>query len=59
LENLEESWKLKRNKKLLQKHITNFLDNSKNIDFENFKLTFTWDGKEYTTYAAILFIFKE
>lgn len=59
LENLEDSWKLKRNKKLLQKHITNFLDNSKNVNFEKLKLTFNWEGKDYTTYAAILFVFKE
>lgn len=59
LKNLEDSWKLKRNKKLLHGKINEFLDNNKDIDFEKLKLTFNWQDRTYTTYATILFIIKE
>lgn len=56
LRNLEESWKLKRNKKLLREQIIKYLDNNKNIDFNKLKISFEWQGRTYTTYATILFI---
>jgi len=59
LKNLEDSWKLKRNKKLLYEKINEFLDNNKDMDFEKLKITFNWQDRTYTTYAAILFIIKE
>jgi len=59
LKNLEDSWKLKRNKKLLYENINEFLDNNKDMDFEKLKISFNWQNKIYTTYAAILFIIKE
>ena len=57
--NLEESWKLKRNRNLLFKNIHNFLNQNKDINFEDLKLTFHWDGEQYNTYAMCLFISNE
>jgi len=54
--NLEESWKLKRNKKLLQDSINNYLNNNKDINFESLKISFNWNGEKYNTYATCLFI---
>jgi len=59
LKNLEDSWKLKRNKKLLRGKIKGFLDNNKDMDFEKLKVSFNWQERTYTTYATILFIIKE
>jgi len=59
LSNLEESWKLKRNKRLLREEINKFLDNNETIDFEELKLSFNWQERTYTTHAIILFILKE
>jgi len=56
LQNLEESWKLKRNKKLLQEEIKKYLDSNKTLDTNKLKITFKWGNKSFTTYAAILFI---
>lgn len=58
LDNLEESWKLKRNKELLKKHIENFFVKHKKPDFKNMKITFNWQDKKYSTYAVVLFIVK-
>ncbi len=59
LRNLEESWKLKRNKKLLSEQINKYLDNNKDLDFNKLKINFNWQGKTYTTYATTLFILVE
>ena len=59
LKNLEESWKLKRNKKLLEGNINKYLDNNKNLDFDKLKISFNWQDRTYTTYATILFILVE
>ena len=59
LQNLEESWKLKRNKKLLKEKVDNYLNNTKSLNFEDLKLNFNWDDRKYTTYATTLFIIKE
>jgi len=59
LKNLEDSWKLKRNKKLLHETINEFLDNNNGMDFETMKLSFNWQDRTYTTYATTLFILKE
>jgi len=56
LRNLEESWKLKRNKKLLQENINKYLDNNKNIDLNKLKVSFKWQDRIYTTYATAFFI---
>lgn len=57
--NLEESWKLKRNKDLLSRGITEFLDNNKDIDFKNLRLTFGWEGQQFDTHATCIFITRE
>lgn len=59
LKNLEDSWKLKRNKKLLQENINKYLDNNKNIDLNKLKISFEWQDRIYTTYATTLFILVE
>lgn len=59
LKNLEDSWKLKRNKNLLHQEINIFLENNRNIDFEKLKISFNWQERRYNTYATILFIIKE
>ena len=59
LKNLEDSWKLKRNKKLLRGKIKGSIDNNKDMDFEKLKVSFNWQERTYTTYATILFIIKE
>lgn len=56
LRNLEESWKLKRNRDLLKGEINNYLDKNQNLDFEQLEIRFDWQDREYTTYAATLFI---
>mgnify|MGYP001249948725 CR=1 FL=1 len=59
LRNLEESWKLKRNKKLLQENINKYLDNNKNIDLNKLKVSFEWQDRTYTTYATAFFILAD
>jgi len=59
LNNLEESWKLKRNKELLKNYIGEFFKKHRNPDFEDMKITFNWQDREYSSYAMVLFIIKE
>lgn len=60
LSNLEESWKLKRNKRLLEEKINTYLDENQNLDFEQLKIDFNWqDNIVYNTYATVLFIVVE
>lgn len=57
--NLEESWKLKRNREILSTEINNFLNANKDVDFSQFQLNFNWEGNNYNTYATYLFIVRE
>lgn len=57
--NLEDSWKLKRNKEILQQNIISFLDNNQDIDFNETKIQFKWNEKDYNSHAVCLFIIKE
>lgn len=57
--NLEESWKLKRNRGILSEQINNFLNTNRNVDFNQFQLNFTWEGNNYQSYATCLFIVRE
>jgi len=59
INNLEESWKLKRNKNLLKEHIDNYFNNNKSINFNDLKLEFLWEDRIYTTYATTLFVIKD
>ncbi|MBW3020641.1 hypothetical protein KY334_05060 [Candidatus Woesearchaeota archaeon] len=54
--NLEESWKLKRNIDFLKENIKFYLDNFKIT--ENLRISFIWKGKKYSPIADILFIVK-
>ncbi len=54
LDNLEESWKLKRNKNLLSPVINAHLDNFEDVFIEDLKLQFNWKGAVFETYADIL-----
>lgn len=57
--NLEESWKLKRNKEILSQQINDFLNSNRNVDFNKFKLNFNWESNDFKSYATCLFIVKE
>lgn len=52
--NLEDSWKLKRNKALLSPTISSHLDNINESSITDLKLYFSWDETQYETYADIL-----
>lgn len=54
--NLEESWKLKRNKKLLTDVINSHLNSMNRDKVEELRLEFEWENEMYTTYADTLFI---
>jgi len=55
--NLEESWKLKRNIDFLKESINSYLDKFKiNV---NSKITFNWKDEKYTTVSDVLFIVKK
>lgn len=57
--NLEESWKMKRNIELLKDAINNYL-NSFRGDISKLKTKFTWkDGKIYAVLSDVLFIIKD
>jgi len=56
LENLEESWKLKRNKKLLVNAIHSHLDAITSKAVRNLRLEFTWKEETYETCADALFV---
>jgi len=58
LHNLEDSWKLKRNKKIVQRRIRRYLNQNKSVNFDRFRIGFKWDGKDYQTYATCLFVLK-
>lgn len=56
IKHLEDSWKLKRNKKLLKEKINEYLDKNKSPDFAKFKISFEWEDKTYNTYCTSLFV---
>lgn len=58
IQRLDESWKLKRNKELLNSGIISFLDANKDIEFSDLRLDFDWDGEKYSSYATCIFILK-
>jgi len=55
-DNLEESWKLKRNKALLADSIGKHLDTMHPEAMKNLHLEFHWRGEVYETFADALFI---
>jgi len=57
--NLEESWKLKRNREILGTRISQYLNDNREIDFNQFRLNFNWEGANYQTHATCLFLIRE
>lgn len=55
LKNLEESWKLKRNKTVLVENIKKFLDDNV-MDVKDMEVTFSWQNKKYSAYSCVLFV---
>lgn len=55
--NLEESWKLKRNLDFLKENVGSYLDKFKISD--NLKIIFDWQDKKYTSISDALFIIKK
>lgn len=53
LKNLEDSWKLKRNKKLIHGKINEFLDKNKYLDSNMLKITFNWKDRTYMDFVLI------
>lgn len=57
--NLEESWKLKRNREILSTQINDFLNANIEINFNQLQLNFNWEGENYQSYATCLFVIRE
>jgi hypothetical protein len=56
LDRLEDSWKLKRNKKLLAEKIYAHLDAMQPDNVDSLKISFDWQDRVYETYSDILFV---
>jgi hypothetical protein len=56
LDRLEDSWKLKRNKKLLAEKIYAHLDAMQPDNADSLKISFDWQDKVYETCSDILFV---
>lgn len=56
---LEESWKLKRNREFLAKGINDYLNDHRDIDFDDFEVAFNWDGDEFRCHATCLFLTRQ
>lgn len=56
MDNLEESWKLKRNKALLVKAIHSHLSAMDAKRMKNLRLEFDWQDKKYETYSDALLV---
>lgn len=59
LNNLDESWKLKRNREILHNGINNYLNQNRNVDFNQFQTNFNWEGDNYQSYATCLFLIRQ
>ena len=58
--NLEESWKMKRNINLLKTNIKKYLDHFNLKDMKELKINFKWkDGKQYSAFSDLIFINKK
>ncbi|MFH1258412.1 MAG: hypothetical protein ABII74_01115 [Elusimicrobiota bacterium] len=58
--NLEESWKMKRNLDLLKDTINGYLDKFNGKSDAQLKIEFDWiDGKRYTALSDIIFVIKD
>ena len=58
--NLDESWKMKRNVELLTYRVNNYLNKLSLKNVKKHKIVFNWkDGKKYSALSDILFIMKK
>lgn len=57
-DNLEESWKMKRNFDLLKNKINDYLDKLDLRNTKRFEITFSWEGDQYSTLSDVVFITK-
>ena len=58
--NLEESWKMKRNLDLLKDTINSHLDKFNGKKPEKLKIEFDWmDGKRYVALSDVIFVVKD
>jgi hypothetical protein len=59
-QDFNNSWKLKRNIDLLKPSVLNYLNNFKNKNIEDLKVTFSYKGKPqtFTTLADVIFVVK-
>ncbi|MBI3305814.1 hypothetical protein HYZ82_01620 [Candidatus Nomurabacteria bacterium] len=58
--NLEESWKMKRNLDLLKDTINGHLDKFNGKEAEKLKIEFDWmDGKRYAALSDVIFVIKD
>lgn len=59
-ENMEESWKMKRNSELLADKVHSYLDKFNAKDTSKLAIEFDWmDGKKYNTVSDAIFVVKE
>ena len=56
LDDLEESWKLKRNRALLEKHVEPYLERLDLSQADTLQVEFEWNDEAYSSYADLLFI---
>jgi len=57
--NMEDSWKMKRNVDLLKDEIKTYLDKFSTKDISKLEIEFNWmDGKRYKTICDVVFIIK-
>ena len=54
INNLEDSWKLKRNKASLIPAISSHLNNINESSMDDLKMSFSWNDSQYETFAEIL-----
>ncbi len=58
--NLEDSWKMKRNTELLNEAIGTYIANFSSKNTNNLEVKFDWmDGKTYTTTSDVIFVVKK
>ena len=58
-ENMENSWKMKRNIDLLRDEVKTYLDKFNAKDVSKLEIEFDWmDGKRYKTICDVIFVIK-
>ena len=55
---IDGSWKLKRDIERLRPAINNYLDNFRNKQVNDMKLSFEYSGRKYQTYSDLIFVIK-